>query len=61
MKVSQRILRWLTPDAEKARMNMREARCRAMASMEDIDRIMSIDAEVLARLVKTKKINGTKK
>lgn len=60
MKLGQLVLKLLSPKAEEARMSMREARCHAEASAEDLSRTMSIHSRDIQRLIKKggKHVNG---
>lgn len=43
------------PSAEKARMEMRDVRCRAEASAEDLSRTLVLDGEKLRQIITSKK------
>ena len=47
MTLAQQILRFVHPEVEKERMEMREALARATAEAEDVTRTVSLDADAL--------------
>lgn len=61
MKLGQTILRLFSPRAEEARMSMREARCHAEASAEDLSRTVALhegDIKRMLQAAKKRKMNG---
>lgn len=61
MKVGQAILKLFTPRAEEARMSMREARCHAEASAEDLTRTVALHEGDIKRMIRAaaqKKMGG---
>ena len=60
MNIRQRILKLFSPEAEQARMNMREARCRAEAVAEDLTRTIITHSADIQKAIKTgkPKVNG---
>lgn len=64
MKARQFFLRLFTPNAEKTRMNLREALCRTEASAEDLLRTMTLHEDVIRSKISKghkRKMNGNHK
>lgn len=61
MNLRQRVLRFFSPKAEEARMNMREARCRAEAVAEDLSRTMTMHSDEIRAVLRKRKMNGSVK
>ena len=55
MNIGKRILRLVTPRSEQARMDMRDARCRAEASAEDLTRTIDTHGDTIQTMIKRKK------
>jgi hypothetical protein len=61
MTFSKKLLRFLFPEDERARMAMREARTRACASADDLTRTIAMDGEKIREIIRSKRVNGHKK
>lgn len=51
MKLAQFMLKMISPRAEEARMDMREARCHAEASAEDLSRTVALHETDIKRML----------
>jgi hypothetical protein len=55
MKLTQRILRFLAPDAEKQRQELRENRAYARAQTEDLSRTLVMQADEIVKMLASEK------